>query len=279
MRNLLNFLIKYNSWFLFLLLEVACFALLFRFNYYQGSVLFTSANRFAGKIYEWVGSIHSYFYLRTANEELMDRNLFLERKVEALTETLSGLQRDSAQVNACDSAWTDVRIIKARVINNTLNRLDNYMTLDKGSVDGVRNDMGVVSIEGVAGIVCLVSPHYALAISVLNRKSNINCKVQGTGYFGYLKWDGGDSRYAYVRDLPRYAEVALGDTVVTNGYSSVFPAGIMIGRIVDISDSDDGLSHLLRVELATDFGKLNDVRLIVPQSQEERTGLERNVKE
>ena len=196
-----------------------------------------------------------------------------------MTETLSGLQRDSAQVNACDSAWTDVRIIKARVINNTLNRLDNYMTLDKGSVDGVRNDMGVVSIEGVAGIVCLVSPHYALAISVLNRKSNINCKVQGTGYFGYLKWDGGDSRYAYVRDLPRYAEVALGDTIVTNGYSSVFPAGIMIGRIVDISDSDDGLSHLLRVELATDFGKLNDVRLIVPQSQEERTGLERNVKE
>ena len=87
MRNLLNFLIKYNSWFLFLLLEVACFVLLFRFNYYQGSVLFTSANRFAGKIYEWVGSIHSYFYLRTANEELMDRNLFLERKVEALTET------------------------------------------------------------------------------------------------------------------------------------------------------------------------------------------------
>ena len=279
MRNLLNFLIKYNSWILFLLLEVACFMLLFRFNNYQGSVFFTSANRFAGRVYEWAGGIHSYFYLRTANEELLDRNLFLERKVEWLTEALAGLQQDSAQVNVRDSALSDVRIIKARVDNNTLNRLDNYITLDKGSADGVKNDMGVVGIEGVAGIVYLVSPHYSLAISVLNRKSSINCKVQGTDYFGYLKWDGGDSRYAYVRDLPRYAEIAVGDTVVTNGYSSVFPAGIMVGRIADISDSDDGLSYLLRVELATDFGTLNDVRLVAPQSQEERMELERGVKE
>ena len=214
MRNLLNFLIKYNSWILFLLLEVACFILLFRFNNYQGSVFFTSANRFAGRVYEWAGGIHSYFYLRTANEKLLDRNLFLERKVEWLTEALAGLQQDSAQVNVRDSALSDVRIIKARVVNNTLNRLDNYITLDKGSADGVKNDMGVVGIEGVAGIVYLVSPHYSLAISVLNRKSSINCKVQGTDYFGYLKWDGGDSRYAYVRDLPRYAEIAVGDTVV-----------------------------------------------------------------
>ena len=279
MRNLLNFLIKYNSWILFLLLEVACFILLFRFNNYQGSVFFTSANRFAGRVYEWAGGIHSYFYLRTANEKLLDRNLFLERKVEWLTEALAGLQQDSAQVNVRDSALSDVRIIKARVVNNTLNRLDNYITLDKGSADGVQNDMGVVGIEGVAGIVYLVSPHYSLAISVLNRKSSINCKVQGTDYFGYLKWDGGDSRYAYVRDLPRYAEIAVGDTVVTNGYSSVFPAGIMVGRIADISDSDDGLSYLLRVELATDFGTLNDVRLVAPQSQEERMELERGVKE
>ena len=279
MRNLLNFLIKYNSWILFLLLEVACFMLLFRFNNYQGSVFFTSANRFAGRVYEWAGGIHSYFYLRTANEKLLDRNLFLERKVEWLTEALAGLQQDSAQVNVRDSALSDVRIIKARVVNNTLNRLDNYITLDKGSADGVKNDMGVVGIEGVAGIVYLVSPHYSLAISVLNRKSRLNCKVQGTDYFGYLKWDGGDSRYAYVRDLPRYAEIAVGDTVVTNGYSSVFPAGIMVGRIADISDSDDGLSYLLRVELATDFGTLNDVRLVAPQSQEERMELERGVKE
>ena len=279
MRNLLNFLLKYNSWFLFVALEAVCLALLFRFNNYQGSVFFTSANRVAGKIYEWVGSIHSYFYLKETNEVLLDRNVYLERKVEALAHELAALRKDSMQVNANDSSLSGFQIVKARVINNTLNRLDNYMTLDKGTVDGVRNDMGVVGSEGIVGIVYRTSPHYSLVISVLNRKSNINCKVQDTDYFGYLKWEGGDSRYAYVKDLPRYAEIAVGDTVVTNGYSSVFPAGVMVGRIVDISDSEDGLSYLLRVELATDFGRVNDVRLIAAQSQKERNELEKSVEE
>lgn len=279
MKNLLNFLIKYNYWFLFLFLEVISFVLLFRFNHYQGSVFFTSANQMVGKVYEVSGGISSYFHLKAVNEDLLDKNIVLEQQVEALKRRLYELQMDSANVEQIgDSALTAYRIIKAEVINNSLNRLDNYITLDKGSADGVKSEMGVVDGNGVVGIVYMTSPHYSVAISVLNSKSSINCKIKGSDYFGYLKWEGGNSQYAYVKDLPRHAKFALGDTVVTNGYSSVFPSGIMIGTVDDMSDSHDGLSYLLRVKLATDFGKINEVRLISHQTYGEQKELERKAK-
>ena len=124
--------------------------------------------------------------------------------------------------------------------------------------------MGVVDANGVVGIVYKTSPHYSTVIPLLNSKSSISCKIVGSEYFGYLKWEYGDSRYAYLKDLPRHAEFNLGDTVVTSGYSTVFPAGIMVGTVDDMSDSHDGLSYLLKIKLATDFGKVSNVRLDCP---------------
>ncbi len=276
MKNLLNFLIKYNYWFLFLLLEVISFILLFRFNHYQGSVFFTSGNKVVGKVYEISGGISSYFHLKAVNEDLLDKNIFLEQQVVALQKKLYNLKIDSAAVTQIgDSALSAYQVIKANVINNSLNRIDNYITLDKGSADGVRSEMGVVTGNGVVGIVYMTSPHYSIAISVLNSKSSINCKIKGSDYFGYLKWKGGSSQYAYVKDLPRHAKFALGDTVVTNGYSSVFPSGIMVGTVDDMSDSHDGLSYLLRVKLATDFGKIDAVRIISRHTFREQRELEK----
>ena len=122
--------------------------------------------------------------------------------------------------------------------------------------------MGVVDANGVVGIVYKTTPHYALVISLLNSKSSLSCKIQGSGYFGYLKWEGGDSQYAYLRDLPRHAEFNVGDTVVTSGYSAVFPPGLLVGYIDEMSDSHDGLSYLLKIRLATDFSRISDVRVI-----------------
>lgn len=279
MKNLLNFLIKYNYWFLFLLLEVISFVLLFRFNNYQGSIFFTSSNKVVGKVYEISGGISSYFNLKAVNEGLLDKNIFLEQQVVALQKQLYDLKIDSGTVTQIgDSALSDYQIIKANVINNSLNRIDNYITLDKGSADGVRSEMGVVTGNGVVGIVYMTSPHYAVVISVLNSKSSINCKIKGSDYFGYLKWEGGDSQYAYVKDLPHHAKFALGDTVVTNGYSSVFPSGIMVGTVDDMSDSHDGLSYLLRVKLCTDFGKIDEVRIISRHTFKEQRDLERKTR-
>ncbi|WP_289290633.1 MULTISPECIES: rod shape-determining protein MreC [Bacteroides] len=275
MRNLLNFLLKYNYWFLFILLEVVCFVLLFRFNNYQQSVYFTSANVVTGKVYEVSGSISSYFHLKSVNEDLLDRNMLLEQQITNLENALREYQVDSLVVNSIRNLDNkDYQLFKAHVIRNSLNQADNYITLDKGSSSGIRPEMGVVDGNGVVGIVYKTSPNYSLVISVLNSKSSISCKIVGSEYFGYLKWEHGDSRYAYLKDLPRHAEFNLGDTVVTSGYSTVFPAGVMVGTVDDMSDSNDGLSYLLKIKLATDFGKLSDVRVIARTGQMEQQELE-----
>src|SRR5574344_1422356 len=236
MRNLLDFIAKYNHWFLFLLLEVTSFVLLFQYNSYQGSVWFSSANAMIGKVYEWDSSIEQFFGLTNVNKELMLRNFYLERQVHQL--------RDQVYY-----------LIPANVISNTVNRSDNFITLDKGSADGIKSDMGVVCGNGVVGIVYLVSDHYSIVIPALNPKSNISCCIRGRGYFGYLHWNGGNSQQAYVDDVPRHAHFKLGDWVITSGYSSVFPPGVIVGKILQAYNSRDGLSYRLKVQLSTDSGR------------------------
>ena len=132
MRNLLNFLLKYNYWFLFILLEVICFVLLFRFNNYQQSVYFTSANVVTGKVYEVSGSVSSYFHLKSVNEDLLDRNMLLEQQIANLENALRERQVDSVIVNSIRNLDNkDYQIFKAHVIRNSLNQADNYITLDK----------------------------------------------------------------------------------------------------------------------------------------------------
>ena len=276
MRNLINFLLKYNYWFLFVILEVASFVLLFRFNNYQQSAYFTSANTVVGAVYEVSGGISSYFHLKSVNEDLLDRNMLLEEQINNLEKALKERQLDSIAVNSIRKMpQKDYQLFKARVIKNSLNLADNYITLDKGSSSGIHSEMGVVDGNGIVGIVYETSPSYSVVISVLNSKSNISCKIVGSDYFGYLKWEHGDSRYAYLKDLPRHAEFNLGDTVVTSGYSTVFPEGVMVGTVDDMSDSHDGLSYLLKIKLATDFGKVSNVRVISRSGQEEQNMLEK----
>ena len=275
MRNLLNFLMKYNYWFLFLLLEVASFVLLFRFNRYQQSVYLTSANGVAGAIYGVAGSVSSYFHLKTVNADLLERNVWLERKVEVLEKAFAEQGPDSVMLHSLENLVSaKYEVYRATVIKNSLNRVDNYLTLDKGSVDSIRPEMGVVDANGVVGIVYKTSPHYSLVISLLNSKSNLSCKISGSGYFGYLHWEGTDAQYAYLRDLPRHAEFSVGDTVVTSGYSAVLPEGVMVGTVDEMTDSHDGLSYRVKVKLATDFGKVTQVCIISRAGQEEQKSLE-----
>lgn len=275
MRNLLNFFLKYNYWFLFILLEVISFALLFRFNNYQGSTFFTSSNQMVGVVYEAVNNVTGYFHLKSINDDLVQKNVKLELQMEHLQSKLADLTADSTEIVRLKSdALSGYDIFRAHVINNSLTHADNYITLDKGENDGIRPEMGVVNGNGVVGIVYLTSARYAVVIPILNSKSSISCKMKRSDYFGFLKWDGGSSQYATVKDMPRHSLFSLGDTVVTSGHSAVFPAGIPIGTVEDITDSHDGLSYLLKVKLFTDFGRLNDVRVIARQGQQEQQELE-----
>ena len=279
MRNLLNFLLKYNYCFLFILLELISFVLLFRFNHYQGSVFFTSSNKLAGSVYEAANQVTGYFHLKSINDDLVQKNVELELQMEHLRKALSDVTRDSMSVEQLKKdALSGYDMYKARVINNSLTHIDNYITIDKGEKDGIRSEMGVVDGNGVVGIVYMTSDHYSVVIPVLNSKSSISCKIKNSDYFGFLKWDGGASNYATVKDMPRHSLFSLGDTIVTSGHSAVFPSGIPVGTVEDISDSHDGLSYLLKVRLFTDFGKLNDVRVIAKKTQEEQLRLEKRVK-
>lgn len=279
MRNLLDFFLKYNYWFLFILLEGISFFLLFRFNSYQGSAFFTSSNQFVGMVYEGVNSVAGYFHLKSINDDLVQKNVELELQLEHLREALSHYTVDSTSFERIKKeSLAGYDILKAKVINNSLTYTDNYITLNKGEKDGVRREMGVVDGNGVVGIVYLTSDNYAVVIPVLNSKSNISCKIKKSDYFGFLVWDGGSPQYAVVKDMPRHSLFSLGDTIVTSGHSAVFPSGIPIGTVEGIEDSHDGLSYLLNVKLFADFARLNDVRVISQKNQEEQLELERRVK-
>ena len=278
MLSLTEFLAKHNHWFVFLVLEVVSMVLLFRYNSYQGSVWFSSANAVTGKVYEWDSAVESYFSLSGVNSQLTQRNAFLEQQVRMLDDSIARLTRSQeTAVTRLSSMvpFQGCRLIPAKVVANMVNRYDNLITIDKGSADGVKRDMGVVCGMGVVGIVYLVSEHYSIVIPALNSHSNISCTIQRRGYFGYLRWRGGSSQLAYLEDVPRHAHFKLGDNVVTSGYSSVFPPGVMVGKVLHVFNSADGLSYRVQVKLSTDFARLRDVCLVDDSALQERIDLMR----
>jgi rod shape-determining protein MreC len=275
MRNLLEFLRNHFHWFLFVLLEALCAVLLFQYNNYQNSVWFTSANWVTGKVYEWTSWMESFFSMTKVNEDLTLRNFYLERQVtqlrrlyaEATTETDVKEQQELEKLQ-------QYKLIPAKVVTNELHLANNLITIDKGEKDGVEVGMGVACGKGVVGVVYLTSAHYSIVIPVLNMKSSrISCAIRNRGYFGVLRWDGRDAGIAYVEDIPRHARFNKGDWVETNGFSTIFPSGILVGQIKQVYNSRDGLSYRLQVRLSTDFGNLRDVVVISDKTIAERMRL------
>ena len=274
MRNLLDFLARHNHWFVFVLLEVISAVLLFKYNSYQGSVWFSSANAVSGRVYEASAAVGQYFSLVTVNRQLTQRNVYLEREVARMAQEHAEATADSSYLQRLQNNQTNrYRSVPARVVSSSLDRLNNFITIDKGEADGVKKDMGVVCGTGIVGIVYLTSAHYSVVIPVLNSKSNISCSIRGRGYFGYLHWMGGVPDEAYLDDVPRHARFRIGDVIVTSGYSSVFPPGMLVGKVMRVYNSANGLSFRLRIKLTTDFGNLRDVCVITYAAVAERVKL------
>lgn len=261
MRNILDFINRHYHWFIFVLLEVMSLVMLFRHNSYQGAVWASSANTVTGFAYESRAKVLEFFTLNKMNKELTQRNIFLEHQIAQLTEELSKQQYDSARIAGLQNAEM-FRMIPAEVVANSVDKKDNLITINKGEADGVRKDMGVISGNGVVGIVYLTGAHYSVVIPVLSSHSSISCMIERRGYFGYLRWEGGKSNLAYVDDVPRHAHFKLYDRVVTSGYSSVFPKGVAVGKILHVFNSPDGISYRLQVQLYTDFANLRDVCVV-----------------
>ena len=228
------------------MLEVTSGVLLFQYNSYHGSVWLSSANAVVGKVYEWESEALSFFTMSEANRNLTMRNFYLERQVDQLRRLYAEATTDTTEMERKELEFlSQYQLIPAKVVDNSLNKLENLMTIDKGRADGVEVDMGVACGNGVVGVVYLVGDHYSVVIPVLNASSSrISCMIRGRGYFGYLHWYGGDPTVAYVEDVPRHAKFKLGEWVVTSGYSSIFPSGVLVGKIEQAYNSSDGLSYI-----------------------------------
>lgn len=279
MRALFNFLVKHNDWFLFLLLEGISLVLLVRFNNYQSATFFTSAGSMAGSVYSMFMDANRYFHLKTENDGLLAQNVALTRELSELKEQLTELRNSETLLNdslvkSIDSGY---KFLTANIINNSLNSVNNFITLNKGSDDGVRPEMGVFNSDGIVGVVYLTSENRSIVIPLLNSKSSISCRVKGSESFCSLSWDGGDTRYSNLIDLPRYAQFEKGDTVVTSGFSSIFPGDLPVGTVERIEDSADGMFYTVRVKLFVDFSRLTSVFIVGNDDYEEQSQLEQEI--
>ena len=281
MKNLLDFLNRHHHWVLFVVLEAVSMVLLFQYNSYQGSVWFSSANAAVARLYKWDSAVESFFSLAKVNKDLTLRNYYLERQVTQLRRLYGEtIHEVSAKEQQELKMLEQYKLVPAKVVSSELHKANNLMTIDCGEADGIEPGMGVACGKGVVGVTYLTSAHYTVVIPVLNTKmSRISCAIRGHGYFGVLRWYGEDAGVAYVEDIPRHARFKRGDWVETNGYSSIFPPGVLVGQIEEVYNSRDGLSYKLKVRLSTDFGNLRDVVVIADKSIAEHTRLLRAAKD
>ena len=280
MNTLLQFLYKHLHWIVFIVLEIICFVLLFSYNSFQGSVYLSTANSVSARVVSARSRVTNYFGLAEVNDRLATQNAALLQRVEELEALVALQQLDSlSQAEAVQRVHrTGYIITPAQIIDKSINRADNFMTLDRGTLDGVQPNMGVMSANGVVGVVYKCTEHYSLVMSLLNSKSSVSCKVQGSNDLGYLRWNGGDARYAMLHDLPRYSAVAVGDTIVTSGNSSFFPEGIMVGSVEELYPSSDGLSMTLKIALSAHFSQLERVFIMRKMDAEEMAALKESLK-
>lgn len=263
MRNLLDFFIKYSKWFIFIIYVIISCMLLFNNNPYQHYIYLTSANKVSSLVFKTSGMVTSYFHLHDINDDLQRRNASLESEVIWLRKELARRQENViADSIARDSSLMQFDFILAHVISNSVSRANNYITIEKGKLDSVKPEMGVVDQNGVVGIVNIVGGHSARVISLLNPKMRLSCKVKGREYFGSLVWDGKSPHEALLEEMPRHEKFKKGDTIVTSGYSAVFPEGIPVGTIISHEKEHDDNFYALRIKLFTDFTTLSTVRVI-----------------
>ena len=280
MQTLLKFILRYGNFLLFILLEVAAFMLVGWSNAYPRSSVLSTANRFVAWQYEVVSEVTGYFGLKGVNERLAAENAALRSQLEN-----SGLWEESdadttkiLSTNYKSPFKGDLegpRIIyrEGKVVQMTLNGMRNYLTVNRGEEDGVYEGMGVRNEEGVVGIVATVGKHYAVVLPIINIETHLSCRFLKNDYIGTLQWDGRDTRFAELADVATHLEVNIGDTIVTSGLSTSFPAGIPVGVVEDCRLDEGASYYTVRVRLATDFRRLRYIEVIDNEDMEEIQGL------
>ena len=270
MRNLILLFVKYGNIFLFIFLELICLTLVARYNSAQNEIFVNSANIFSGKLYNSVDGLKQYFKLSAVSDSLANENARL-RKILYNTDTGEIAKRDS-MLNI-DSAF-QYSYITAKVINNSINLNNNKITINKGSNAGIKKRMGVINADGVVGIVKEVNDNFAVILSILHRSVKISAAVKNKGYFGSMQWTSNDPNILDLQDVSRHADITVGDTIVTSGYSTKFPSNIALGIIDTFWLEQGNDSYAIQVKLNNDISNLQYVYIVDNLLAEEQNALE-----
>lgn len=261
MRNLIEFILKYSAWFVFSFFMILSIAMLVSNGRYHSSVWFTSANAVSSRVYSMSNGISGYFNLREINQSLQQSNAMLENEVLSLRTQIADYK--SLLGDSLDNSHTKrFDFVLATVLNNSTRHPRNYFTINRGVSDGIESGMGVVDQNGIVGIVNVAGDNTARIISILNNTQRISVKLKDTQMIGSLVWRGNDPRIAYVEEIPRHATYLIGDTVVTSGFSTTFPADIPVGTVMGRIKSADDNFFILKIRLASDFNNLSTVRVL-----------------
>jgi rod shape-determining protein MreC len=286
-RNLIIFLRRYFNFFLFLLLEVICIVLVFRNNDFQKTAYLNSANSVSARLYNRYNNVQYYFHLKATNDSLVNENARLHNILRTSYDsvTLDNLVKtDTIRTYSTDTTRKVVGIElrrylyhAAKVVNNTVNAPINYITIHRGSANGLKPNMGVIGPSGIVGVVRSVSENYAVVLSLLSKGRNFgfSARLSHSREMGTVRWYGGDAGYALMEDVPKSVRLVRGDTVVTSGYSALFPENIPIGYVESYSLTDKGsTAYTIRIKLATNFYNLQYVYVVDNMLQDEQKSLE-----
>lgn len=268
MYNLFRFVVRYYLLLLFVLLEFFCFYLIYRNSKFHSAAYSNTGNALSGKVYSSAQNVAGYFYLRSYSDSLVRENASLRAQ---LRESLYDNRIDTGTVSdsSAKKFVQSYSYITAKVIRNSIVEPTNIIYLDKGSAHGITKQMGVISPTGIVGQVVNVTENYAAVMSVLSKDFKVSARFKKNDYFGYLRWEGIFPDEAIMEDVPKHAPVKTGDTVVTSGYSQLFPRNVMVGVVKKVhSEPEKGFLDVT-VRLTSDFGNLNYVYVVNNMRKEE----------
>jgi rod shape-determining protein MreC len=276
MQRIFLFLLKYNGVFAFIILQVIALSFYFTRNITDNKRVFvSSANGIIGSAYDYSSRISRYWNLAAVNDSLARENAAL--KMQLPSSKFSSLV-DLKEVKDT-TLKQQYRYLEAKVVNNTIHRPHNYITINRGRNQGVKNSAAVINAEsnGIVGIVHKVGKNYSVVMSLLNIDIRVSAKIKRNNYFGSLLWDGKNSSKAQLQSLPKHADIVVGDTIITSGYSTVFPEGIMIG-VVDTFAIPSGINFYdVKVNLVNDMNAIRYVYVVNDLLKEEKIALEEEV--
>lgn len=277
MYNLLRFLVRYYLFFFFLILEGFCFYLIYQNNKYNQAAFVNMANGANGKVYQTISAGTDYLYLRRMSDSLVMENAMLRARLkESVNDRSVSIQKQTDTIgNKLEQVYT---YIPAKVIHNSVNLSANYIFINRGKNQGITPQMGVISPGGVVGQVVTVTDDYAAVMSLLNKNFKVSAKLRNSNYFGTLSWEGKNTTLAKLREIPKHVKINIGDTIVTSGYSELFPENVIVGRVKHFNAEPEENFLDIDVTLSTNMNNISYVYVVNNLKRKEFLALDSVVK-